>query len=201
MTENIRVEIKKVGIEDCHPNPWNPNRMSERVEQATVESIAMFGMIDPITVRPHPGAEGKYQIIDGEHRHRACMSLEYKLIPVNVLHNLDDQQAKRLTIIANETRGYADKITLAGILSELNEGMDIDELIKGLPYYEDELKELLSMAEMEWGDYDSKEPQENLLGDDTITVNLTHPKEGEDAFEVGLSALLKDCPETKLKRL
>ena len=201
MNENIRVEIKEVPIEDCYPNPWNPNQMPTRVEEATVESIAVYGMLDPLTVRPHPDEENKYQIIDGEHRQRACMNLNYKNIPVNVLYNLDDSQAKKLTIISNETRGYADKITLAGLLNELSKGLDFDDLIKGLPYYEDELKELLSMGELDWGDYDNAEPVDIILDGDNVIFNLSHPKDEADKFETELQEFISKYPSVNMKRL
>ena len=53
------------------PNPFQP-RMSfdkEALEELA-ESIRTFGLIQPITVRKK--AEGKYQIISGERRFRAC---------------------------------------------------------------------------------------------------------------------------------
>ena len=129
------------------------------------------------------------------------MNLNYKNIPVNVLYNLDDSQAKKLTIISNETRGYADKITLAGLLNELSKGLDFDDLIKGLPYYEDELKELLSMGELDWGDYDNAEPVDIILDGDNVIFNLSHPKDEADKFETELQEFISKYPSVNMKRL
>ena len=73
--------IERVDIHQLDPNPWNPNRQSEAVTKATSESIEEFGFIDPVTVRI---VEGRYQIIDGEHRWRQAVEQGHPDIPVVV---------------------------------------------------------------------------------------------------------------------
>lgn len=197
----IRVDIKTVDIEDIYPNPWNPNKQSQRVEEATTESIGQFGMLDPITVRPHPTEGGKYEIIDGEHRQRACIGLGMKEVPVNVLQNLTDQEARKLTIIANETRGQVDKISLSELLNDLSQSMSMDDLLVGLPYYKNELEDLINIGDLDWdkygigGDSESEVPQEKLM------YNLSCPEDSASAFEVKLKNFLQDHPEVMMRRL
>jgi len=197
----IRIDIQNVNIEDIYPNPWNPNKQSQRVEEATQESIGNYGMLDPITVRPHPSEKDKFEIIDGEHRQRACINLGMKEIPVNVIHELSEQDARKLTIIANETRGQVDKISLSELLNDLNKEMSADELILGLPYYKNELQDLINMGDVEWDKYGigpetSLPPQEEKL-----MYNLSCPEEQADNFEIKLRNFLTDHPDVNMRRL
>ncbi len=195
----INVDVKIVGIEDVFPNPWNPNIQSVRVEEATTESIGTFGMLDPLTVRPHPVEEGKYEIIDGAHRQASCMKLGYKEIPVNIIRGLTEGEAKKLTIIANETRGYAEKTALADLLSQIKPEFG-DDLIHGLPYYPEELENLIQMAEHEWEDFNSNFDG-TADGEDSLEeFNITHPQEGAESFDTALNVFLEKYPDAELKR-
>lgn len=141
--------MRTVPIGAVHPNPWNPNHMEEREFEAQVESITTYGFIDPITVRPHPDRDGEYQIIDGEHRHRAALRLGHDQVPVIVLP-LTDAQAKKLTAIFIETKGKADTVQLGQLLRELAMDMDVDALRIGLPFTPVEVQDLISAADFDW---------------------------------------------------
>ena len=129
-------------ITQIYPNSWNPNMTSKRVDEAIRESIGTYGMVDPITCRRHPELDGALQIIDGEHRLEACKEMGFKTVPVVVL-DINDANAKKLTIIANETRGRAEKTSLSQLVAEIAEELDADQLMLGLPYYEDELENMI----------------------------------------------------------
>ena len=194
----INVDVQIVDIEDVYPNPWNPNIQSVRVEEATTESIGTFGMIDPLTVRPHPEEEGKYQIIDGAHRQASCMKLGYKQIPVNIIQGLTEGEAKKLTIVANETRGYAETTALADLLAEISPEFG-EELIRGLPYYQDELDNLLQMANHDWEDF--SETFQGTADEDSLeNFVITHPQEGAESFNSSLEGFLEKFPDAKLER-
>ena len=200
--ENIKVEISNVNIEDVYPNPWNPNKQNQRTEEATVESIGKFGMIDPITVREHPEEKGKYQIIDGEHRQRACMNLGYKKIPVNVLSNINEEQAKKLTIIANETRGNADNISLSELLNDLSKGMSVDDLLIGMPYYKKELEDLINLGDVEWDRFGLDTSQENNDSQsDDVRFNVVCEENSAEAFEVELRNLSNRFEGSRITRV
>ena len=197
----IRIDIQTVHIEDIYPNPWNPNKQSQRVEEATTESIGEYGMLDPITVRPHPTEGGKFEIIDGEHRQRACMGLGMKEVPVNVLHNLSDSDAKKLTIIANETRGEVDKISLSELLNDLSEGMDVEKLMIGLPYYKSELEDLINIGDLDWEKFSGGGEGSQEMAQEKLVYNLSCPEDQASNFEVRLKNLLADFPDVMMRRL
>lgn len=146
-------------------NPWNPNHMKDRQQEAVKESIAAYGQVMGLLVRPHPSEPGAFQIIDGEHRFNVLPDDVY----CNVIHGLPDADAKKLTIVMNETRGSADKIELAQILSELNQDMGLEQLAIGLPFLEKELEELVSLADVDWEQF---EQDFTPPPSDTVTQSL-----------------------------
>lgn len=142
------LEIVDLPVGEIDPNPWNPNKQSEKVARAERESIQRFGFIDPVTVRPHPEQEGRWQIIDGEHRWREASSLGHTTIPAVVLP-LGEAEARKLTVVLNETRGEADVVLLGALLADLKR-LDEDSFADALPYTDGELEHLLSLGDEDW---------------------------------------------------
>lgn len=170
------------------PNPWNPNKTKPRQQKAIAESLATYSQIIDIVVRPNGD---RYQIIDGEHRYDELTEDVY----VTVLHGLSDADAKKLTIIMNETRGEADKIELAQLLADLANELSDDELLNALPYEQNELDELVKLAEVDWDNFNNlEEDQPDFKGDSDPTENeftklyIVIPKEAllvaEQAYEL-----------------
>jgi ParB-like chromosome segregation protein Spo0J len=167
------------------PNPWNPNKTKPRQQQAIAESLATYSQILDIIVRP---IGDRYQIIDGEHRYDELTDEVY----VTVLHGLSDADAKKLTIVLNETRGEADKIELAQLLANLSEELEGDELLNALPYEQSELDELVKLAQVDWDNFNSTEKEEpdfkgesDPTQDDFVKIVLVLPK---DAFPIAEQA-------------
>ena len=193
------VNIEQWDVEQIYPNPWNPNMTSARVDEAIRESIGIYGMVDPITCRKHPEIEGALQIIDGEHRLEACKELGFPQIPVVVLE-INDANAKKLTIISNETRGRAERVSLSQLVNEIADELDDENLRLGLPYYEDELEDLRKLSNMEWGDYDSDKPAGDNPKEDGSQIIVKHPQEGFETLEKSLKEWLADkYPEAKVE--
>ncbi len=93
------------------PNPFQP-RMSfdtEALEELT-SSIRALGLIQPITVRKTD--EGKYQIISGERRFRACKAAGMDFIPAYI-RTASDQGMLEMAIVENIQREDLDPIEVA----------------------------------------------------------------------------------------
>jgi ParB-like chromosome segregation protein Spo0J len=147
--ENILLDYKVVPLEQIHPNPWNPNQMTDAEENALAESMEKYGDFDPILVRPHPDLEGAFQIIDGEHRWKTRVADGKKFALVNIRHS-SDQEAQHLTGITILDRGTPDKLKLAQLLAEVEAMSSIEETLDGLPMAKNELEELLALAKHDW---------------------------------------------------
>ncbi len=73
------LELVDIPVELLVPNPDNVNHMDEESMQALTMEIQETGMISPIQVVPTDG--GKYLILGGEHRWRACQAAGMKAVP------------------------------------------------------------------------------------------------------------------------
>ena len=93
------------------PNPYQPRMAfdSDSLEELA-ESIRTFGLIQPISVRKQ--AEGRYQIISGERRFRACRLAGMDVIPAYI-RTTNDQGMLEMAIVENIQRQDLDPIEIA----------------------------------------------------------------------------------------
>ena len=98
-------------IDQIQKNPFQPrtNFEGEKIEELA-KSIRELGIIQPITVRK-TGFKS-YQIISGERRFRAVLSLEIKSIPAYV-RIANDQQSLEMALVENIQRENLDPIEIA----------------------------------------------------------------------------------------
>jgi ParB family transcriptional regulator, chromosome partitioning protein len=102
--ERPRAGQRRVAIEFLHANPRNPRRHFAAAElDELAASIKERGVIQPIAVRPAPGANGMFEIIAGERRWRAAQRAGIHDVPVVVLE-VSDAEALELAIIENVQR-------------------------------------------------------------------------------------------------
>ena len=74
------------------PNPYQPRMAFDNDSlEELAESIRTFGLIQPISVRKRP--DGRYQIISGERRFRACKLAGMDVIPAYI-RATDDQGSR-----------------------------------------------------------------------------------------------------------
>jgi len=137
------MEVKEIPIDQIEPNPWNPNRMSKREFEALKQEIQKRGQIYPIIVRELE--DGKYQIIDGEHRWKAMKELGYKTIKVINLGKIDEKLAKILTINLNQIRGEFEDLEFAELLKSLLQEMSIQNLANEIYLTEEDIQGYLSL--------------------------------------------------------
>lgn len=159
---------EEIAIGLLQKNPWNPNKMDSSTLKAEKESIEKYGVVAPIIVRP---LGDDYQIIDGEHRYIICKDLGYESIPSVIIENLKEMDAKKLTIILNETKGSNDKIELGKLLGELSNDFG-DDLKVGLPFSDDDLKDLIEFGNIEWDKYEGAKA-ESVNEDEVYRLHLT----------------------------
>ena len=117
---------KLLPIHKVEPNPDQPRRDFDEEElQALSESIAIHGIIQPLTVREM--TSGYYQIIAGERRWRAARMAGLQEVPV-VIVEADDKKAMELALIENlqrqdlnpveEALGYQSLLEVYGLTQE-----------------------------------------------------------------------------------
>ncbi|GAA0598781.1 hypothetical protein GCM10009416_41180 [Craurococcus roseus] len=71
--------------------------------QELAGSIREHGVLQPILVRPKPGAEARYEIVGGERRWRAAQLAQLHEVPV-VVRDLGDREAMAAALVENLQR-------------------------------------------------------------------------------------------------
>jgi ParB-like chromosome segregation protein Spo0J len=205
--QEIELSIQHVALDKVVPNPWNPNRQNERQFEAEVESIADNGFIAPILVRK---LGMRYEIIDGEHRWKALRKIaedgiagkgnipslvESLTIPAIVL-TVDETQAKKLTIIMNETRGRADLGELTKLLQDLATNLG-DDLLTGLPYTQSQLEELMNMGGDALDEMNKSMDESEQEAPEGFKVIAVLNEEDEARWKTYMATLRADLPQER----
>ncbi|MBR2464894.1 MAG: ParB/RepB/Spo0J family partition protein [Clostridia bacterium] len=91
-------------ISEIEPRSDQPRKQFDREAlEALADSIAAYGVLQPILVRPNPNFEGAYEIIAGERRWRAAKMAGLTEIPAVVLDG-DDLKTAQIALIENVQR-------------------------------------------------------------------------------------------------
>ena len=114
-------QIQQVPVAELHPFKDHPFKvMDDEAMLKIVESVARFGLLTPLVVRPRQ--EGGYEIISGHRRQHAAQLAGLKTLPI-IVRELDDDQAilqmvesnlQRETIRPSE-RAFAYKMKLEAL--------------------------------------------------------------------------------------
>lgn len=100
-----------IDIDLIEVNPFQPRtEFNEQALEELASSIALMGLIQPVTLRPIAG--GKYQIISGERRWRASRMAGLKEIPAYI-RKTDDNGMLEMAIVENIQRENLDAIEIA----------------------------------------------------------------------------------------
>ncbi|VVB90727.1 Nucleoid occlusion protein [uncultured archaeon] len=115
-------ECIQIPVGKLKPNSYNPNEMSNEDFNSLVDSIANAGFLstNPLLVRPIApvkNSEYEYEIVDGEHRWKACTQLGIKEVPCEV-REMSDLEAHRHCVILNKDRGALGYFKLSKLFNE-----------------------------------------------------------------------------------
>ncbi len=145
--------IEQIEIGLIQPNDYNPNNVDQSTMTLLKDFIEREGFLQPIIIKKDPVNEGKYLIVDGEHRFLVMKELGHETIPSIVVEK-DDDMAKVLTVTMNKFRGSFDTIKLASVLADLRKSYSDDELSKLLGFRKEELDAMQDIADFEEKDLD-----------------------------------------------
>ena len=100
--EKQKDQIQMIRIADLVPFKIHPFKVIDDESMLrTTESIATFGILSPLIVRPIE--DGKYEIISGHRRVHAAESVGLTEVPV-IVKDMDDDLAKILVVDSNLQR-------------------------------------------------------------------------------------------------
>jgi len=108
-----------VPIEQITPNPDQPRRRFDEEDLTELaNSIREKGVIQPLIVRPTPGAATPYQIVAGERRWRAAQLAQRHDLPV-IVRDFTDAEVLEVAIIENVQRADLNPIEEARAYRQL----------------------------------------------------------------------------------
>lgn len=122
----VRVgNISKIPLDSIDTNPWQPrDRFEEEALAELAESIKRQGLIQPVAVREAEG--GRYQLISGERRVRACRMAGLTMVTAYV-RTADDLQMMEMALVENIQREDLNPIEIAVSLQRLSDECQITQ--------------------------------------------------------------------------
>lgn len=157
------MELKQLDPRELFPNPWNSNSVGPEAMERLVASLKRHGFVKPVIVRTRE--DGVFEILGGQHRVEAAITMGFEEVPVLDLGEVDDIRAKEIGLIDNARYGSDDAEALARILQEIGKDVDIASF---LPFTDAEIAALATDISVD--DIDS------ILGDDDGSDREDEPK-------------------------
>ncbi len=138
-------QVSSIPIEKLVAHPDSPNRMSNKNFAKLVRNIERTGRYEPLIVRPCPGRENLFQIINGHYRCRALRQLGYETAEAMVW-DIDDHDADILLASINRLGGRDVLDKKLALLCRLNERMQDRDLAKLLPLSRPQIQKLTKIS-------------------------------------------------------
>jgi len=159
MEINIQENFKKykvIDIKNIILANWNYKETDNDSAISLIEklksNLKRNGQVENIQVRLLN--DGKYEVINGNHRVMAFLQLKIKKIISYDHGKISLNEAKRIAIETNETKFKADNMKLADIIVEIQDDFTIEELVQTMPFSNSELKNFSKLSEFSWDQYD-----------------------------------------------
>ena len=156
-------KLKRVGIEEVQPNPWNPKEKNHKKVEDIKKSIQIHGFKAPVQVRSN---DGVYEIIDGEQRWTAMKELGAKEIFIYDNGEVSDEDAMNETLWWQVQVPF-DTEPLANLVVHLN------ELKVELPYNAKEIAEFGEIAKFNYEHQDDEKPADGNDDIKSLVIKMT----------------------------
>ena len=120
--------IQHLPIRSLVPSPHNRRTISDSdpALQSLASSIQALDVLEPLLVRPLSG--DRWEIIAGHRRHRACFLADRVFAPC-IVHQVDDGQAKAMTLVENLQREglhwLDEALSVADLIDELHDPAEV----------------------------------------------------------------------------
>lgn len=120
-------EARSIAVDLLESNPYQPRKTFPEAALAELAAdIKEHGVLQPLLVRPHPEATGRYQIVAGERRWRAAKEASLTEVPC-IERALGDDEMERLALMENIQRTDLDPVEEARALQRLMKRGEISQ--------------------------------------------------------------------------
>lgn len=178
-----QVRIQEIPVELLLEHPENSNFMNAETAQKLRRHIEQTGRYEPLIVRPHPGEEGKFQVVNGHNRLRVLRSLKFEKANC-VVWDLNDQQARLYLATLNRLSGKDVPERRATLLDNLLQSFDINELTSLLPDDKKQIEQLERLSHLE---LDELSEQRTIREEFKVLVMLNFILDESEAKELNLA--------------
>ena len=196
-TNENNTGITTVRISEVEPNRDQPRKAFDPAElEALAESINLYGMIQPITVR---SIDGMYQIVTGERRWRAARMAGLSEVPVIII-TADDKKAAELALVENIQRSDLNPIEEAmGFKSLIEEhGLTQEEAAKRIGKSRSAVTNSLRLLNLPENVRKMIENSELSSGHAKVLLGLSN---AEDMEKIALQIVAKDLSVRETEKL
>ena len=176
--------LRDIPIDSLVPHPENSNHMTAEMLGKLRRHIERTGRYEPLTVRPHPSAEGKYEVLNGHNRLRVLRAIGHESARC-VVWDVDDGQARLYLATLNRLAGADIPERRAALLESLLGTFDIAELSALLPDDRRQIEELERLSRLEPENLSPASPTDER--ESPVPVILDFILEEAEAKEVNLA--------------
>jgi len=180
-------EVKTVSLDKIEFNTWNPNKFDTYKFDELVKEVIAEGVDQPVICVK--GKDGKYIVVDGEHRVRAARSAGLKEIPIVVKTDWDEDKAKIETVRRNVLRGEMDKAKFTDLVNDVvaNTNSPVEDIVKKMALTEDEFRDLyIARADIQSKLLEEVQvPKEKALYEDVSYIVQKIMEENKDNIDKG----------------
>lgn len=192
-----QIILQNIPIDVLMAHPENSNLMNAEKLRRLRRHIEQTGRYEPLTVRPHPSEDGKFQVINGHNRLRVIRALNYPTAYC-IVWNLDDDQTRLYLATLNRLSGSDVPERRAALLENLLVTFDVNELSTLLPDDRKQLEELKRLSHIELEEFKGRTTIEEKLN---VPVILSFMLEESEAKKINLALdLTTNAENEKLSR-
>jgi len=184
--------LQEIPIDSLIAHPENSNHMSVEMLRKLRRHIERTDRYEPLTVRPHPTAEGKYEVLNGHNRLRALRAIGRDSVRC-VVWDVDDSQARLYLATLNRLAGSDIPERRAALLENLLGTFDVAELSGLLPDNQRQIEELQRLSRLDTEELISSDMTDRDESD--VPVILDFVLKESEAKEVNLALDMVRAPE------
>lgn len=139
---------------------WNYKTEDAQKSEDLLENLKRNGQIENLLVRELK--TGFYEVVNGNHRLDVMKILKMETAHVYNLGECTIQHAQRIAIETNETKFGVDNLKLSGLIKELSAEFSMEDLVKTLPYSQEELLDMEKLTDFDWEQFEDTEESEEV---------------------------------------
>lgn len=171
---------------------WNYKTDDDEILAKLTKNIKKNGLIENLIVRELD--DGRYEVVNGNHRLKVMHILKRKEAMCFNLGKLSRAEAQRIALETNETRFATDDTRLASLIKEMSGDIDISDLLTTVTFKQDEIDDLLKLADFDWDSLDKDDTGYSNSGtdDDGLKIiELKLPDEVATEFQLQINRVKK----------